>query len=91
MDNKEILVRAVRILAEESTLAAQVITDQRKLTVAQIANVLINVEHPDLRIPSDDVAHMFQELGHVSIHSRADARSLIDAILRAQTRMTGDQ
>lgn len=87
MDNREILERAHQILVAQSNVAAEVITGQRELTVAQIGNLLCGVQNTNLRIPPDEVERLFREVGQTAVDSTSDARSLIGAILAAYNRL----
>jgi hypothetical protein len=90
MERKEAVDRAAKILIL-SNVAPDIITGQRKVTVAQIANLLKKVSDDQLRIPADAIEDMFQGLAQTKPHSKADALSLVDAILRADSRFKAGQ
>ncbi len=86
MNKHEALDRVVRILVDETNVAAEIISGQRQATVAGLAAALSTVKKPELIVPKDNLREIFEELGHVKLDSGADARSLVDAILRADNR-----
>ncbi len=86
MEKQEAFDRVVRILVNETNVAAEIISGQRQATVANLAAALGTVKNPQLVVPTDNLREIFQELGHVTLDSGADARSLVDAILRADNR-----
>jgi hypothetical protein len=89
MENRERLERAFQILAVKSNTAAQVIGGQMQLTIGKLNRLLTSGLGDDsLKIPHDDVAEMTQQLAHSRVDSPADARSYIDAIIRAHNRLS---
>lgn len=89
MERRDALDRAVRILTQETDIAAEIITGRRQVTVERIAAVLRLVKHPDLYIPEERIQDMFRAVGQVEVDSSADAKSLVDALIRADNRAKG--